>query len=67
MRNKEQSIQTTRVSDVVWKENKNEHYLKNKLRLNRKALRKGDNDNFDYEVESFKLMCFSIKRGQRVP
>ena len=47
------------VSDVVWKENKNKHYLKNKLRLNRKALRKGDNDNFDYEVESFKLMYVS--------
>ena len=47
------------VSYVVWKENKNEHYLKNKLRLNRKALRKGDNDNFDYEVESFKLMYVS--------
>ena len=47
------------VSDVVWKENKNKHYLKNKLRLNRKALKKGDNDNFDYEVESFKLMYVS--------
>ena len=47
------------VSDVVWKENKNKHYLKNKLRLNRKALRKGDKDNFDYEVESFNLMYVS--------
>ena len=27
--------------------------------MNRKALRKGDNDNFDYEVESFKLMYVS--------
>ena len=58
---KQRAINTNdkRVSDVVWKENKNEHYLKNKLRLNRKALRKGDNDNFDYEVESFKLMYVS--------
>ena len=58
---KQRAINTndTRVSDVVWKENKNEHYPKNKLRLNRKALRKGDNDNFDYEVESFKLMYVS--------
>ena len=50
---KQRAINTNdkRVSDVVWKENKNEHYPKNKLRLNRKALRKGDNDNFDYEVE----------------
>ena len=58
---KQRAINTNdkRVSDVVWKENKNEHYLKNKLRLNRKVLRKGDNDNFDYEVESFKLMYVS--------
>ena len=58
---KQRAINTNdkRVSDVVWKENKNEHYPKNKLRLNRKALRKGDNDNFDYEVESFKLMYVS--------
>ena len=58
---KQRAINTKdkRVSDVVWKENKNEHYIKNKLRLNRKALRKGDNDNFDYEVESFKLMYVS--------
>ena len=56
------------VSDVVWKENKNKHYLKNKLRLNRKALRKGDNDYFDYEVESFKnLYVFQLKDEQRVP
>ena len=58
---KQRAINTNekRVSDMVWKENKNEHYLKNKLRLNRKALRKGDNDNFDCEVESFKLMYVS--------
>ena len=58
---KQRAINTNdkRVSDMAWKENKNEHYLKNKLRLNRKALRKGDNDNFDCEVESFKLMYVS--------
>ena len=44
---------------MVWKKNRNKHFLKNKLRLNRKALRKGDNDNFDHEVESFKNLYVS--------
>ena len=53
------------VSDVLWKENKNRHYIKNKLRLDRKALRKGDHGSFNHKIEGFKEIYGSQVKENR--